>query len=157
LQQWKQLFFDLSIESIFPQLDRAMPDMKDIDLSKKFITKFAGKQMKQGSTRSTLEKFGWSRGPVGDGGMLESINLKYHEKNLEAVLEVEGIGVGYGWGGDDRLGRFYIINTSANAKQQFTSFREDDERLATLESVPGIFLREALAAIEAIKPLEKIT
>lgn len=157
LQQWKQVFFDSNVESIFPQLDRAMPDMTNIDLSKKIITKFVGKKMKEGSTRSTLERFGWFRGPVGDGGMLESINLKYPEKKLEAVLEVEGIGVGYGWGGDDTLGRFYILDTSTNVKQQFTSFQDDDERLATLASVPGIFLREALAAIEAIKPLEKIT
>lgn len=157
LQQWKQVFFDSSVEPIFPQLERVMPDMNGIDLSKKMISKFSGKKMKEGSTRSTLERFGWFRGPVGDGGMLESINLKYPEKKLEAVLEVSGIGVGYGWGGDDTLGRFYVIDTSQNVKQQFTSFQEDDERLVTLESVPGIFLREALAAIEAIKPLEKIT
>ena len=34
LQQWKQFFFDNSIETIFPQLERRTPDMKDIDLSR---------------------------------------------------------------------------------------------------------------------------
>jgi hypothetical protein len=157
LQQWKQLFFDQSIETIFPQLDRKLPDLSDIDLDKPFITKYEGRQMAQGSIRSTLERYGWHKGGTGDGGSLESMNLLYAEKQLEAVMQLDGVAVGYGWGGDEKLGRLYIIDKAKVKERGWIGFlqKEDDDRLVKPKELPEIFLNEMFAAIEAIKPFEK--
>lgn len=155
LQQWKQLFFDLSIDPIFAQLDRPVPEKKDIDFSKCIIHAFAGKKMKQGSIRSTLERYGWHKGPVEDAGMLASFNLSYSERKIEAILEVEGVAVFYGWGGDETLGRLYIIDKNKATQRWFNSPKnDDDDRLVRLKDVPPIFLDELLMAIELIKPID---
>jgi len=155
LQQWKQFFFDASIEAIFPQLDRMLPGLNDIDLSKGIIKKFEGKQMKEGSIRSTLEKYGWHRGPTGDGGMVESFNLLYFEKKMEAILEVEGVGAGYGWGMEEKLGRLYVIDKNKVTGRWGAHVKDDaDEKLVLLKDVPLIFLNELLAAVESIKAKE---
>lgn len=156
LQKWKQQFFDLSIDPIFPQLDRKIPDTTGIDLSKAIIVKYQEKQMVPGSTRSTLERYGWHKGPTGDGGFLESFNLLYFEKKMEAILELDGVGAGYGWSTEEKLGRLYVIDKSKVTQRWFNRPQNDaDERLIKLKDVPIIFLNEMLTAVESIKPVEK--
>lgn len=156
LQQWKQQFFDLKIDPVFAQLDRRQADLTAIDLTLKIIKTYEGKHMKTGSIRLTLERFGWHKGPVMDGGMLESMRLLYFEKNLEAILEVEGIGAGYGWGMDEKLGRLYVIDkTKLATKWDIYPKGEEDEKLVLFNQLPLIFLSEMFATIEAIAPMEK--
>lgn len=156
LQQWKQVFFDRSIDPVFIQLERKAGSLAEIDLNKAIIYKFDNQQMATGSIRSTLEKYGWHKGPTGDGGMLESFNLLYHEKQLEAVLEVNGVGAGYGWGMDEHLGRLYFVNKEKAPGKWVGYIKDDaDEKLVALKDVPAIFLSETLAAVENIKPFEK--
>ena len=156
LQQWKKQFFDLSIESIFPQLERKMADLKDIDLAQPIVTKYSGKHMMTGSIRNTLERYGWHKGPAGDGGMLESFNLLYGDGTMEAILEVEGVGAGYGWGGDEKLERLYVIDKTKIKQRWFSRPQNDnDDRLIKLKDISPIFLSEMLAAIESIKEQTK--
>jgi hypothetical protein len=155
LRQWQQQFFDQKIDPVFSQLDRRKADLSKLDLSKKMIKSYEGKQMQMGSIRSTLERYGWHKGPTGDGGMVESMRLLYFEKKLEAILEVEGVGAGYGWGMDEKLGRLYVIDkTKTTTKWDTYPTDEEDEKLIPLNQLPTIFLSEMLAAIDAIKPVE---
>jgi len=155
LLQWKQVFYDTSIDPVFPQLERKTPALDSYDLSKAIITQFNGVKTKEGSIRSTLEKYGWHKGPTGDGGILESFNLLYFEKKIEAVLEVEGVGAGYGWGLEEKLGRLYIIDKEKVPQKWFAQPSTDaDERLVKLKDVPVIFLSEVIAAVESVKVQE---
>lgn len=152
LNKWKRQFFDLNIETIFLQLERKMIDAKKEDLEKTIITRYAGRKTVQGSIRSTLERSGWHKGQTGDGGYLESFNLLYFERRIEAVLEIEGVGVGYGWGGEEKLGRLFIIDKSKITQKWFNAPQNgSDERLVKFKDIPPIFLSEILSAIESIK------
>jgi Domain of unknown function (DUF4132) len=155
LQAWKKQLFDLSVEQVFPQLDRRVPDMEGIDLSGTIIKKFDDIHMVTGSIRSTLERFGWFKGPTGDGGYLESFRLLYFEKKIEAVVELDGVGVGYGWGGDEKTSRLYFLDkTKVKGRHGYIN-SETDEKLVKLHDLPLIFLQETLAALESIKRVEK--
>ena len=75
---------------------------------------------------------------------------------MEAILELEGVGVGYGWGTEEKLGRLYVIDKSKVTQRWFNHPQNDeDERLIKLKDVPPIFLNEMLAAVESINPVEK--
>lgn len=156
LQQWQQQFYDQKIDPVFAQLNRKQADLSKLDLSKKITKTYEGKHMQTGSIRSTLERYGWHKGPTGDGGMVESMRLLYFEKKLEAILELEGVGAGYGWGMDEKLGRLYVIDkTKTTTKWDTYPKDEEDEKLIPLNQLPTIFLSEMMAAINAIKPVEE--
>ncbi|HLP37065.1 DUF4132 domain-containing protein [Lacibacter sp.] len=155
LQQWQQFLFDEKVDQVFPQLDRKIPDLSAINLHTTILHQYEGRHMQTGSIRSTLERYGWHKGPTGDGGMLESMRLLYFEKKLEAILEVEGVGAGYGWGMDEKLGRLYVIDkTKTTTRWDTYPKNEEDEKLVAFDQLPPIFMSEMLAAIEAIKQVE---
>lgn len=155
LQQWKQFLFDAKVDPVFPQLDRKTADLSSMNLHTTIVHQYEGRHMQTGSIRSTLERYGWHKGPTGDGGMLESMRLLYFEKKLEAILEVEGVGAGYGWGMDEKLGRLYVVDkTKTQSKWDTYPKNEEDEKLVAFDQLPPIFMSEMLAAIEAIKQVE---
>lgn len=153
LDSWKQQFFTQAIDPVFPQLNRQLGDITAIDLTKGIIHQFEGKHMKTGAIRTTLEKRGWHKGPTGDGGWLGSMQLSYNTKHIVAVLELDGVGVGYGFTDEEKTGRLYVLNsTKANGPVYASLNTENDPRLVPLNQLPEIFLREMLAAVEAITP-----
>lgn len=154
LQAWKRQFFDLSIEPIFPQLDRPVFALKAGDGNKKIITDYAGKDAQPGSIRSTMEKKGWKKGDTGDGGSIDSYLLEDTSTGITAHLEVSGIFVGsFDADYDPKLGRLYFIdNRKPSASRWFNPpADEKDQRLLALKDLPPILYSEVRSAISAIK------
>lgn len=158
VEKWRRQFFDLSVESIFPQLERKIPSLDGVDMDKAIITKFSGRKMAQGSIRSTLERFGWHKGPTGDGGYINTFHLLHPEENIEATIEVDGVGAGFGWSNEEKLDRLYVLDKAKlkNSKWYNLPLNDTDDRLVRLKDLPPIFLHEMLAAVESIKEMEKV-
>jgi hypothetical protein len=82
------------------------------------------------------------------------MNLLYQEKNIEAVMELDGVGVGYGWGTEEKLGRLYVIDKTKLPKGYYGYRKSTDVFLVNFKDLPQIFLMEIFAALEKIKPAE---
>ena len=153
LKIWKQKFFDLSIESIFPQLDRPYFTLPDEEKEITIYRKFVGVPTEPSSIKNTLERHGWRKGAAGDGGYIDSFVHHDPAGKIQAVLEVEGVFVGgYGSDYEPKLGRLYFINITKVKERWFNSPKDDkDERLIPLGELPDVLYSEVMASIKAIR------
>lgn len=155
-QQWKQLFFDLSIDPVFPQLDRRSGKLTDEEMKAKIIRRYDGRKTVTGSIRSTLERLGWRKGPALDGGMIDTFYLTHTSLRVEAMLKVEGVGAGFGWTQDESLGVLFVVKQDKiKSRYYYHPKDESDDALVAPKDLPAIFLSEMLAAVEAIKVKEE--
>jgi len=157
LQAWKRKFFDLSIDPIFPQLDRAVYRLPDTDQAVTIIHDFAGKETEPGSIRGTLERYGWRKGMAEDAGMVNYFHYLDHDRQVEAVLEVSGVfAAGFDADIDPSLGRLYFIIAPTKKTGWFSAPKnESDERLVPLGRVPDTLYSEILSGVNAIKVAAK--
>lgn len=151
-QQWKQLFFDLSIDPVFPQLERPSGKLTDEEMHTKIIRRYDGRKTVTGSIRSTLERLGWRKGPTLDGGMIDTFSLAHTNLRVEAMLKVEGVGAGFGWTQDESLGVLFVVKQDKIKSRYYYHPKNDrDDALVAPKDLPAIFLSEMLAGVEAIK------
>ena len=152
LDGWNRKFFDLSIEPVFPQLDRPVYNVKQEEASQKIIQQFAGKETQSNSIKPTLERFGWRDGGTGDGGYIDSFLLEDDRHGVLAVLEVEGVFVTFGWESEGKLGTLYFIERKKQQTKWIQSpVDEKDERLIALRDLPPVFYSEVMYNIHRIK------
>jgi hypothetical protein len=152
LKQWQHKFFDLSIEPVFQQLDRKTeslaPEQKEVTI----IRTFDGTKTEPGSIRGTLERYGWRKGPAGDGGSVDAFFKDEDASDIMAVLEVEGVFVaGYDSGMDAILGRLYFRQRLGKNKWVTQPKDDKDPILIPLGNLPAVFYSEVISAIKAIK------
>jgi hypothetical protein len=153
LQTWKQKFFDLSIDPVFPQLERPVYNLKEEDKKQCIVREFTDKRTEPGSIKNTLDKHGWRKGAAVDGGMIDSFFKDDYESHVQAVLEVEGVfAAGFDTDMDPKLGRLYFIDSTKEKGRWFNApADEKDERLIPLGNLPEVFYSEVMAGVNAIK------
>jgi hypothetical protein len=145
-EAWNQKFFDFGIEPIFPQMKRNVIPVDDKDKAALHSNAFSGKKIEQGALflAKTLEKLGWRRAEVSDGGYVPAYEKVFSELGIRAEVETEGISVGY-YDEDAYLGSLYF---------QSIPWKSYDERLS-FGSIPGIVYSEVMADLRQILPTEK--
>lgn len=153
LKKWQHKFFDLSIEPVFPQLDRGVYPLAPEDKQVTIVKTFEGSKAETGSIRSTLEKQGWRKGPAGDAGSIDTFFKDDYENNVMAVLGVGGVFVaGFDSDNDPELGRLYFRARPKERPQWITEPKDDkDPVLIPLGNLPEVFYSEVMLAIKAIK------
>lgn len=153
LKKWQHKFFDLSIEPVFPQLDRGVYALAPEDKQVTIVKTFDGAKTETGSIRSTLEKQGWRKGPAGDAGSIDTFFKDDYENNIMAVLHVEGVFVaGFDSDNDPELGKLYFRARPKERSQWITEPKDDkDPVLIPLGNLSQVFYSEVMSAIKAIK------
>lgn len=155
LQTWKRQFFDLSIEPVFPQLERPVYLVAEEDKAKRVVKSFVDLFTDSGAIKSTLDKYGWRKGDTGDGGYIHAFYYTDRASKLEAELAVEGV-FAFGFDESANLGELYFVDTSVKqAYRPGITNTEEDERLVQLGKLPPVFYSEVVAAIKAIKVRDK--
>lgn len=151
LQTWKRQFFDLSVEPVFPQLERPVYGVAEEDKAKRVVRSFVDLTTSSGAIKNTLDKYGWRKGDTGDGGYIHAFYYTDRISKLEAELTVDGV-FAFGFDEEAKLGELYFADTSV--KQSYRpgiTNTEEDERLVQLGMLPPVFYSEVIAAIKAIK------
>jgi hypothetical protein len=153
LKQWQRKFFDLSVEPVFSQLDRKIYPLSPEDKQVTIVQTFNGTKTESGSIKSTLERYGWRKGPTGDGGSIDTFFKDDYAGNIMAVLEVEGVSVsGFDADYDPKLGMLYFRNRPKERNTWVTHPKDDkDPVLIPLGNLPEVFYSEVMAGVKAIK------
>jgi len=94
LAAWGELLSDYEILPPFPQLGRPILRLTESERHGHTLYRHAGVIIPAASLVGTLERLGWQRSAVGDGGMYDWHFKYFAELGFTAILEHEGIIIG---------------------------------------------------------------
>jgi hypothetical protein len=154
INHWKEALMDADIQPIFPQLDRPTIFLKETDKHLKLSIEFNNVQYGGYSFVGKMEKLGWSRGSVVDGGGISSYYKDFSELGVTAIIMQVGIlSVGY-YDENAELGNLMFVK---NKTVSFGSYnydepeKSDDARLISFGEVPPIVYSEVMADMQFFK------
>ena len=93
LQSWSVVFADR--KQPFSQLDRVTYVLEESEAAESLLTRFNGMPVQESAFATRLRKQGWDRGLVEDGGVYYEHSKIFERPNLRAVIEHDGIAIGY--------------------------------------------------------------
>lgn len=140
--RWGEVFSDYDLISPFPQLGRAIYTLDESEKSKEEITRFAGKMIPAASIVSILEKHGWQRGSVEDGGCFHEHYKFFPGANITAVASYDWIGIGMIVESDDQDIKTCHFEPSARSPEHWYYSKRE---MVPLEFVDSIVISEVLA------------
>src|SRR5262249_54325176 len=94
LAAWRAHLAEHAIEPPFPPLDRSVAEPTIEELAATEVTRHAGRQVHALSLRSRAERRGWTTATA--TGETQSFTRAFPHAGLEAVLEADGLFLGYG-------------------------------------------------------------
>lgn len=151
---WTENLYDDDIQPIFPQLTRPVITLNEKDKNLKISKEFQGVQYGGYGFISKMEKIGWNRGSVVDGGWISSYFKDFSDLGFTAIITQQGeLCVGY-YDGNAELNELMFVRKKA---VQFGSYiydepsNENDERLMAFGEVPAIIYSEVMADMQFFK------
>ena len=158
IDYWITCLYDANLEPIFPQLKRPVVSLKTENQDLKISTEFKGTKLSGYTFVSKLDKLGWYRGSVQDGGWIASFYKDFVELGITAIVLQQGnICIGY-LEVDAEIGDIMFVK-KGNVYFGSYSYDEpqkvDDPRLIAFRDVPEIVYSEVMADMQAIKAIKK--
>ncbi len=151
---WTENLYDDDIQPIFPQLTRPVISLNEKDKNLKISRAFQGVQYGGYGFISKMEKIGWNRGSVVDGGWISSYFKDFSDLGFTAIITQQGeLCVGY-YDGNAELNELMFVRKKA---VQFGSYiydepsNENDERLMAFGEVLAIIYSEVMADMQFFK------
>ena len=159
-QNWQDKFYEMGIETIFEQMNRPVFDLDEKEQTTLISNRFNNRKVDARSAVGYFEKLGWKRGSVVDGGMVSSYCKSFEDAGIDAIIETEGIFMGYYDYDDCHLGRLYFVKTGSVLFGNYTynePHNEKDERLISFKNAPIIIYSEVIGDLEKIAPKQEET
>lgn len=103
---------------------------------------------------SQMEKRGWHRGSVIDGGSISSYYKSFPDVALSVFLNIEGIGMGY-YEGEAQLQALYAVQSGSIKLGSYTydePENEQDARLIPFKDIPAVIYSEVMSDLRALIP-----
>ena len=154
LNYWKNYFSDANISPVFPQLERKVFLCADNKKTVKISRDYSGIQVNAFTFIGNLEKRGWLRGSIIDGGVISSYYKSFPEEQLLAILEQTGnLSIGY-FEEPATIGNLMFVK---NNSAEFGSYiyneprTDSDARLIPFGKVPPIVFSEVTSDMEILK------
>jgi hypothetical protein len=151
---WKNDLLDNGIEPIFPQLNRRVIALEIIDQNVKMSDAFDGVEIGGYTFLSRMDKAGWVKGSIGDGGGILSYYKEFTEVGLVAiVMQTGSLSVGY-YDVNAEIGNLMFVKKEG---VRFGSYMYDepskmkDPRLVAFGDVPPIVYSEVMADMAFFK------
>jgi len=107
---WGELFADYELVPPFTQLGRQILSLEPSERDQTELLRFAKAKVAPQTLVFTLEKLDWQRGLPEDGGVFYSHSKPFYGANVTAIVQYEGVPVGYMEGWDDQsIEKCYFI------------------------------------------------
>jgi hypothetical protein len=148
IEFWKESQADADIEPIFPQLARHVIAFDEKHRGVTFCNDFEKIKINGYTFIGRLEKTGWFRGSVQDGGWIANYYKPFADLGITVILEQQGsLSVGYYDDGAE-LGSLSFVKDKSVTFGNYvydTPSNATDPRLIALENVPTIVYSEIMA------------
>ncbi len=141
--RWGELFGDYEIIPPFPQLGRTLFALEGKEGAQKMITRFDAIKIPPQALVFTLEKLGWERGIPQDGGCFFSHTKPFYGANVTAVVEYEGVPVGYMDGWDDQKMEKCFFLKGIRTPQSYPHYEE--KNALKLSDIDPVAISETLS------------
>lgn len=154
INYWKNELLELGISPVFPQLDRLVFPLPVEERHKTMVVDFKGIRLIDYTFAGQMNRKGWFRGSVIDGGMVSSYRKDFSYAGVTAILIQQGeLSVGL-MGGTAELGDLLFVSSGS---VKFGSYvydepqTESDPRLIQLGALPPVVYSEVMAEMEFFK------
>ena len=150
---WNTHLGDYKIVAPFTQLERRVVLPKESERTIRISMTYRNIEVNGMSIRGRLDRLGWQRGPVGDGGMIVHFR-KHFLGGVDAIMELDGMPIlGLDAQTTVTMGRFYFCraDTVGHGESAYDAPSNDgDPRLLSFGHVPPIVYSETLGDLAKI-------
>jgi hypothetical protein len=146
LAAWGELLSDYEILPPFPQLGRPVLRLTEAEGRGDTLKRHDGVFIPAASLVGTLERLGWQRAAVGDGGMYDWHGKEFSEAGVSAILEHESIIIGMIAESEDTpINACYFVRGTYDRR----SYGAHGNRVP-LKKVDPLILSEVLSDLETV-------
>jgi len=148
LTVWQDYIKENKLNQPFDQMSRPIYLPDEVHRFKTILFNFEGKTAKAGSFKSVMEKRGWRRGSVQDGGGVYAYRKAFEVSGIEVFIALEGMGVQI-WDYSEPVTLkelfFTKINSIEVGSYVYDTYKgEDDERLFLIKDLPLVVYSETI-------------
>lgn len=151
---WQNYLLEQGISPVFPQLDRPVFPLAAENRHKTIIPDFNGIRLNDYTFVGHMNRKGWFRGSVVDGGSVSSYRKDFKYAGITAILIQQGeLSVGY-MGNTAEVGDLMFVKSGSVKFGSYTydePSKPDDPRLIHLGDLPPAVYSEVMAEMEFFK------